>query len=128
MKKPKALTDLQIGAFVLAFAVSFFVTFDVGFIHYAAGITAVFLLMLWPSELVISFNEPMAPRISIGTPCSEGVCYKNAFWRDSKTLVIKVDPSLRSNHDYKITIGYKRLLESASGISMPLLTWTFHTV
>jgi len=78
-------------------------------------------------ELIVKFDVEMAPIISLGTPCTAGVCYKNAYWRDSKTLVIKVVPSLLGAHKYEIQLGNGHLLADRKGQPLPSFKWTFST-
>jgi len=80
-------------------------------------------------EILVTFQIPMSKRISVGTRCDDGICYKNAYWKNSKTLAVKVDGKLKSNYTYRITIGTKRggRLTSKDGITLPVTQWNFST-
>jgi len=61
--------------------------------------------------------------------CQE-LCYNNAKWKDSKTLVVTITGKLKANTSYYLTLGsdkYKRYLVSKTGIDMPTYIWKFTT-
>lgn len=81
-------------------------------------------------EITVEFNTSMLKSIYVSTPCDDGVCYKNAYWKTDKLLVIKVDPKLLSGHEYRLTLGSiksGRRLKSTAGIELDLISWTFKT-
>ena len=81
-------------------------------------------------EIIVEFNTSMRNNICVATPCDEGICYKNAYWKSDKILVIKVDPKLLSDHEYRLSLGSKRggcRLRSIAGIELEITLWTFKT-
>ncbi len=60
---------------------------------------------LGTKEIIIRFDVPMHQRVSIGTRCNDGICYRNAVWKDEKTkwnLVCRhiLTLSFRSPHEF----------------------------
>jgi len=80
------------------------------------------------SEISISFSSPMNTRtITVMANC-DGVCYTNAYWKDQRTLAIRLPKRLLANHQYHIQLGHKgRTLQSLAGIPLPITTWKFTT-
>ena len=57
----------------------------------------------------------------------ESIFYKNAYWKSSTTLAIKVD--LKANFEYKIMLGspkYGRFM-SYEDLELPVTHWKFKT-
>lgn len=82
------------------------------------------------SELSISFSVPMNTHIIsiMTTRCDKGICYTNSYWKDQKTLIIRLPKKLLANHQYHIQFGHKgRTLQSLAGTPLPITTWKFTT-
>jgi len=81
-------------------------------------------------ELKIMFNVDMNTKnFSVSTPCKDsGVCYKNGFWLDNRTLVIRVDRRLKPNYKYELGIGTKTTMTSAEGLHLEPVWWRFDTL
>lgn len=82
-------------------------------------------------ELYVKFNVPMLTNyLTIGTYYPE-VSYKNAYWKDDKTLVIKIKQKLQKDFTYKVTLGKlwqgSTFLFSKEGINFPVTDWIFTT-
>ena len=79
-------------------------------------------------ELLAEFDRPMVRRISVGSPCDNGICYKNAYWKTDRILAIKVEGPLKPNTGYSLTLGTGQgLFQSAEGAELPLTRWSFTT-
>lgn len=81
-------------------------------------------------ELKIKFNVDMkTDSFSVVTPCGDsGVCYKNGFWQDKRTLVIRVSGKLKANHKYELGVGTKKVMYSAEGLHLEPIWWRFDTL
>jgi hypothetical protein len=72
----------------------------------------------------------MKPVVCIRTPCQDtGLCYKNAYWKDSKTFAVKIDGGLQPDYTYTLSLGVagKCGYKSAAGVDLPITPWTFTT-
>jgi hypothetical protein len=81
------------------------------------------------SEFIIRFNVPMhKERIAFVSSAPE-LNYKNASWRDSKTLVIKATGDLKQHFAYRGSIGSEKYghMKSKSGLELPIKEWSFIT-
>ncbi len=79
------------------------------------------------TEIYIEFDIPMSRNIILITNCSDGVCYKNAYWKTDKVLAVKVN--LLPNYQYKVYLGdnyYGRFMSKFS-VELPITTWSFNT-
>lgn len=78
-------------------------------------------------ELIFPF--PMTKKISIFCSESEIINYKNAYWKDENTLIIKLKNKLKPGTTYKVRLGdnLNWNFESESGLIMPKIYWTFKT-
>ncbi len=82
------------------------------------------------NEIYVEFNKKMNGNICINTPCGDtGICYKNAYWKTEKILVIKVKNELRAQYSYNLVLSphQKCQLRSSTGIGFPLKHWAFRT-
>ena len=75
------------------------------------------------AELRVKFSVPMTRRVCVSTPCGDtGVCYKNARWKDARTLVIRTEGKLLPGTTYKLELGSGKQdcqLMSAVGLPCP---------
>jgi hypothetical protein len=83
------------------------------------------------TEVRVTFDTDMEPRVCVRTDCDDGVCYRDAAWRDGRVFVVKVKPALEPNHAYSLSLGVPgprgcRMM-TKRGIEAPILTWTFRT-
>jgi hypothetical protein len=71
----------------------------------------------------------MRDNICIATSCQDGICYKNAYWKDRKTLAVRVKERLKHKFSYDLSLGYpgKCELSSATGVALPITNWQFTT-
>lgn len=80
-------------------------------------------------EIVMEFDQAMHPSYSLLTPCDEGVCFRDAYWKSDRILAIRV--ALRPDHEYRIKFGNEKTGQqkfiSFEGIPMSYYTWTFKT-
>jgi hypothetical protein len=81
-------------------------------------------------EIYVVFNTDMQKNICIATPCqNSGICYKNAYWKTSKILAIRIKKRLKPDFTFKLSLGYpqKCSLYNAAGIDLPITRWQFTT-
>ncbi|MFH2046370.1 MAG: Ig-like domain-containing protein [Pseudomonadota bacterium] len=81
-------------------------------------------------EIVVHFNTDMMQIVCIKTPCGDtGLCYKKAYWKDSRTLAVKIDGSLKPDYTYSFSLGLagKCGYRSTAGIDMAVTPWAFTT-
>lgn len=80
-------------------------------------------------EIYATFDVPMnTQQIVVIANCEDGICYKNAYWKDAQTLAIRVSGKLKTDHRYQIQLGGQhRQLLSAAGIPLPVTEWSFVT-
>ena len=80
-------------------------------------------------EIAVAFSTPMSFRVCVVTPCGDtGVCHTNAYWRDDKTLAIKVDGTLKRGHTYQLSLGSQKHgchLQTRTGVDLPFIEWRF---
>lgn len=78
-------------------------------------------------EIYAKFNVPMKPIICIATPCQDtGVCYDKAYWKDKYTLAVSIDPQLKTNYTYNLTIGVSDCkMQSETGRTVEPIPWSF---
>lgn len=83
------------------------------------------------AELLVKFSVPMMRRMCVLTPCGDtGVCYKNARWRDDRTLVIRTEGKLLPGTTYQLGLGSAQhgcQLMSVGGAPLPTTPWVFTT-
>ncbi len=83
------------------------------------------------AELRVKFSVPMTNEVCVSTPCGDsGVCYRNAAWKDDRTLVIRTDGKLRPGTTYELELGSSTQaceLTSAGGARLPATRWVFTT-
>lgn len=82
------------------------------------------------AELHVKFSVPMLPMVYVSTRKDTGISYKNASWRDDRTLVIRTEGKLLPGTTYKLTLGSEqqhRYLTSAGGTALPTTPWVFTT-
>jgi len=81
------------------------------------------------TEIVVEFDQPMLPSISLLTNCDDGVCYRDAYWRSDRVLVIKV--KLLPDHEYRLGFGNEKTkvqkFLNIEGTALPISAWTFRT-
>jgi hypothetical protein len=78
------------------------------------------------TEIWVEFDIPMSRNISVISD-SEGVSYKNAYWKTDKILAVKVN--LLANHLYNISLGRAsgNKLMSKDYVELPPTQWSFTT-
>jgi hypothetical protein len=83
------------------------------------------------AELLVKFSVPMTHAVCLQTPCGDtGVCYKNASWRDDRTLVIRTDGKLLPGTTYTLVFNagtHGCQLMSQGGAPLPTTRWVFTT-
>lgn len=78
-------------------------------------------------ELIVKFNVPMDNEICILTDCKE-ICYKNAYWKDDKTLIVKLPNGLAPGKNYTLSLGSEQCrLKTFFGENIPIINWHFST-
>lgn len=80
-------------------------------------------------EIRVTFDTDMSPVICVSTNCNDGICYDHAYWKDARTLAIKLDEPLASSRAYSLSLGSPNqcALTSADGIEVPVVKWEFRT-
>jgi len=82
-------------------------------------------------ELHVKFSVPMMRTLCVTTPCGDtGVCYKNAWWKDDRTLVIRTEGKLLPATTYKLELSSGMSdcqLMSEGGAPLPTTRWVFTT-
>jgi hypothetical protein len=81
-------------------------------------------------EIHVHFNTDMQPIVCIRTPCQDtGICYKDAYWKTTKILALKVKGGLKSGYSYNLSLGVPQKCEYKSivGIALPITPWHFTT-
>lgn len=78
-------------------------------------------------EISIKFKTKMKRAHNIFSNCSTGLCYKTAYWKDNKTLIISSSKMLISGHHYHIKIGDSKHghLITSNGCELPIINWKF---
>jgi hypothetical protein len=84
------------------------------------------------AELLVKFSVPMMMhKVCVSTPCGDtGVCYKNARWKDDRTLVIRTEGKLLPGTTYTLELSpgtHDCRLMSVGGASLPTTRWVFTT-
>ena len=80
------------------------------------------------SELRVVFDVPMTERIAISSSCEPDVSYRNAYWKDPRTLAIRLPDGLRPGRSCHLRLGAEHFrFQSRSGAEMPVVDWTFAT-
>jgi hypothetical protein len=78
-------------------------------------------------EVVVEFDQDMKPIIAVIAPCNQALCYKNAFWRTPRKLVITASGRLTPAFNYKILLGARQKLQTQMGMELPDFKWQFKT-
>jgi len=80
-------------------------------------------------EIHVTFDVDMAPFICVNTACTDGICYDHAYWKDSRTLAIRIDKPLLPDHPYSLSLGSppRCALKSSDRVELPVVRWDFHT-
>ena len=81
------------------------------------------------TELIVRFDDDMMRERCVRTrPCKE-VCYRNAYWKTSRLLAIKLPKGLRPNSTYDLTLGVpgRCRLRNTDLIRLPITHWQFKT-
>jgi hypothetical protein len=80
------------------------------------------------SELLVVFDVPMSKSIAIASSCEPDVSYKNAYWKDPRTLAIHLPDGLKPGLACHLRLGAEDFrFRSRSGAEMPVVDWTFAT-
>jgi len=81
------------------------------------------------NELHVTFDTDMLPSICVMTKCNDGICYDRAYWKDARTLAIKIEKPLAPQQAYALTLGSPShcALMSAEGVEAPITRWEFRT-
>jgi hypothetical protein len=82
------------------------------------------------AEIRATFDTDMAPYICLRTDsCRDGLCYDRAYWKDSRTVAIRIDRPLTPDHKYSLSLGSPPvcLLRSSDGVDLPVVNWEFRT-
>ena len=80
-------------------------------------------------EIVVQFNVPMEGDICVTADCKD-ICYRDAYWKDVRTLAIRLPNNLQSNREYFLELGndtHKCFLKSKFGKILPIKGWRFTT-
>lgn len=81
-------------------------------------------------EIYVEFDKKMNGRICVKTPCKDtGICYRNAYWKTGKILVIKIENELKKHYPYKLVLSPINTcrLSSSVGVQIPPKHWYFTT-
>jgi hypothetical protein len=80
-------------------------------------------------EIFVVFNTDMMPNICVGTYQDHGFSYKDAYWKNSKVLAIRVKKKLKHDSTINLSLGYPQRcsLYSSAGIALPIYHWRFTT-
>jgi hypothetical protein len=80
-------------------------------------------------EIHVTFDTDMVQSICVNAPCSAGICYDHAHWKDSRTLAIRIDRPLMPDHLYSLALGSppQCTLKSSDRIDLPVTRWEFRT-
>jgi hypothetical protein len=81
------------------------------------------------AEIHVTFDVDMTSSICMSAPCSAGICYDHARWKDSRTLAIAIDKPLLPDHAYSLSLGSPPtcVLRSSDGVKLPVARWEFRT-
>ncbi|HCF59797.1 MAG TPA: hypothetical protein DFS52_17600 [Myxococcales bacterium] len=81
-------------------------------------------------EVEVELSSDMFGRapLCLQTPCNDGLCYTEAYWKSPRILAVRAPKGLRAGTRYELRIGAAGCqIQSRSGEKLPVTEWSFQT-
>lgn len=81
------------------------------------------------TEITVTFNTSMKDKIVFISNHNTEINYKNAYWKDQRTLAIRINGALKANTEYQMKLGDEQYghFISRAGLELPVTMWMFKT-